>query len=152
MPTQPRFHFRREVILSGRNRATEVTSRPGEQERPVSGEVALHAASVRTVRLKLRTLRRCGARTLLFAPVRGLPRRIAAPLSFAGLPDDNKEQIRYKNESRSYRSKWLQPFVMNPPAPIARMVGLFSHESHAQLRSLVRPLRRRLKRASALAS
>lgn len=67
-------------------------------------------------------------------------------LKFAGLPDDGRVEIKHKNRGHSYKSKWLQPYVMNPPGPIARMIGLFSDGGHAGLRSLVRPLRRRLKR------
>jgi hypothetical protein len=70
-------------------------------------------------------------------------------LQFAGLSDDGKAEIRHKNQVRSYRSEWLQPYVMNPPRPIARMIGLFSQGGHARLRSLVRPIRKRLKRMNA---
>lgn len=71
-------------------------------------------------------------------------------LNFAALPDDGRLEIRHKNSNRSYKNKWLQPFVMNPPAWAARAIGLFSHGGHSRLRSLVRPLRRRLKRLNAV--
>ena len=86
----------------------------------------------------------------LFEEFRSDPLRIYRDtLQFAGLPDDGKAEIRHKNSGRSYKSRWLQPYVMNPPAPIARMIGLFSDRSHARLRSLVRPIRRRVKRMNA---
>lgn len=86
----------------------------------------------------------------LFEEFRSDPLRIYRDiLTFAGLPDDGKAEIRHKNRGRSYKSKWLQPYVMNPPRPIARMIGLFRDGGHARLRSLVRPLRRRLKRMNA---
>lgn len=71
-----------------------------------------------------------------------------ALLAFAGLPDDGRAEIRRKNENRTYRRAWLQPFVMNPPAPIARLAGLFTDTGNTRLRALVRPLRRRLKKAN----
>ena len=67
-------------------------------------------------------------------------------LAFAGLPDDGRTELRHKNESRAYRHAWLQPLVMNPPAPIARLAGLCSATGHTRLRALVRPLRRKLKK------
>jgi hypothetical protein len=73
-------------------------------------------------------------------------------LEFAGLPDDGRTKIRHKNESRSYRRGWLQPMVMNPPAPIARLAGLFSDSGNTRLRGLVRPLRRKLKKANTIAA
>jgi hypothetical protein len=83
----------------------------------------------------------------LFEEFRSEPLRIYKDiLTFAGLPDDGKLEVRHKNRSRSFKSSRLQPFVMNPPAPLARMIGLFSDRGHARLRSMVRPLRRRLKR------
>jgi hypothetical protein len=86
----------------------------------------------------------------LFEDFRAEPRRTYREmLEFARLPD-HKAEVRHKNSGRSYRSKWLQPFVMNPPAPIARMIGVLADGGHARLRSLVRPLRRRLKRVNAL--
>jgi hypothetical protein len=69
-------------------------------------------------------------------------------LAFAGLPDDGRTAIRHKNENRSYRRGWLQPLVMNPPPSLARLAGLFSETGHTRLRSMVRPLRRRLKKAN----
>jgi hypothetical protein len=87
----------------------------------------------------------------LFEEFRSDPVRIYKDiLHFAGLPDDGKAEIRHKNSGRSFKSKWLQPYVMNPPKTIARMIGLFSNGGHARLRSLVRPLRRRLKRMNAV--
>jgi hypothetical protein len=71
-----------------------------------------------------------------------------ALLAFAGLPDDGRTALPRKNETRAYRRGWLQPLVMNPPAPIARLAGLFSEGGHTRLRALVRPLRRRLKKAN----
>jgi hypothetical protein len=71
-------------------------------------------------------------------------------LSFAGLADDGRAEIKHKNRGRSYQNKWLQPYVMNTPAWAARAIGLFSDGGHARLRSLVRPLRRRLKRMNAV--
>ena len=69
-------------------------------------------------------------------------------IAFAGLPDDGRTTLERKNESRSYRRAWLQPLVMNPPAPIARLAGLFVEGGNTWLRDLVRPLRRRLKKAN----
>lgn len=69
-------------------------------------------------------------------------------LAFAGLPDDGRTSVERKNESRSYRRAWLQPLVMNPPAPVARLAGLFAEGGNTRLRDLVRPLRRRLKKAN----
>lgn len=73
----------------------------------------------------------------------GMYRRL---LAFAGLPDDGRTELRRKNERRTYRHAWLQPLVMNPPDPIARLAGLLSETGHARLRALVRPLRRKLKK------
>jgi hypothetical protein len=86
---------------------------------------------------------------IVFEDFRSDPLRVyRALLEFAGLPDDGRTEIRRKNEARTYRKQWLQPLVMNPPAPIARLAGLFSESGHSRLRALVRPLRRRLKKAN----
>lgn len=86
---------------------------------------------------------------IVFDDFRSDPIRVYRELlAFAGLPDDGRTKIRHKNENRSYRKAWLQPLVMNPPAPIARLIGLFSETGHTRLRALVRPIRRRLKKAN----
>lgn len=64
---------------------------------------------------------------IVFDDFRADPLRVyRALLDFAGLPDDGRTEIRHKNEARAFRKQWLQPLVMNPPAPIARLAGLFS--------------------------
>jgi hypothetical protein len=86
---------------------------------------------------------------ILFEDFRGDPLRTYRDLlAFARLPDDGRTEVPHKNENRSYRRGWLQPLVMNPPASVARLAGSVSETGHTRLRSLVRPLRRRLKKAN----
>ena len=86
---------------------------------------------------------------ILFDDLRVDPMRVyRSLLAFAGLADDGRTELPRKNEARTYRRQWLQPLVMNPPAPIARLAGLFADGGHTRLRALVRPLRRRLKKAN----
>jgi len=72
----------------------------------------------------------------LIAEPLGVYRRL---LEFLGVEDDGRTSFRHKNANREFRWRWLQPFVMNPPRPLAAL---------ATYRHLpaVRAVRRRIKR------
>lgn len=68
-----------------------------------------------------------------------------AVLRFLGLEDDGRIAIRTTNESRGFRSRWLQQFLANPPRPVARLIESRAGWSPRTM-GLVRPVRRRIKR------
>jgi hypothetical protein len=140
-------HFAQAWALQDRRRRGEAIPRRCREPRLLLyGEVGMLGRQVRQL-IEVAGRERCFF--ILFDDLRadaiGVYRTL---LDFAGLPDDGRTEIRHKNENRAYRRAWLQPLVMNPPATIARLAGLFSDTGNTRLRALVRPLRRRLKKAN----
>ncbi|MGH6886367.1 MAG: hypothetical protein ACREGK_09865, partial [Geminicoccales bacterium] len=62
-------------------------------------------------------------------------------LDFIGVEDDGRTKIRHKAESRSFRSPWLQQFVMNPPPWAVRLVDA----ANSKMIGRMKRVRRRLK-------
>jgi hypothetical protein len=71
-------------------------------------------------------------------------------LAFAGLDDDGRMTMPRHRSNRSFRYGWLQPWLVNPPAPITRLLGSHAGSGYAYLHAWTRPLRRRLKRINAM--
>jgi Sulfotransferase domain len=63
-------------------------------------------------------------------------------LDFIGVEDDGRTKIRHKAESRSFKSPWLQQFVMNPPPWAVRLADA----ADSRMIGRMKRLRRRLKR------
>ncbi len=66
-------------------------------------------------------------------------------LTFIGLDDDGRQTFLHKNANLGYRSKWLQRYVMNPPAWISKMIQNRQASGTDSMRTL-RDLRKRIKR------
>ncbi len=66
-------------------------------------------------------------------------------LDFIGLDDDGRAGFVHKNENRGYRSRFLQQFVMNPPAWITRLMLKRQHKGLGRM-PLLRAIRRRIKK------
>lgn len=66
-------------------------------------------------------------------------------LEFLGLDDDGRTEFRRKNENRDFRHPWLQPYVMNPPWPIAPLLSVWERRGWRRPRA-IRALRRRFKK------
>ena len=81
---------------------------------------------------------------ILFDDFRADPLRVyRALLDFARLPDDGRTEIGHKNQARAFRKQWLQPLVMDPPTPMARL-SFQSMDIRGCARSCVRAVRRPL--------
>lgn len=73
------------------------------------------------------------------------PAAYHAMLRFLALPDDGRTRFPRKNSNREFRHAWAQPWITNPPRPIA--AWLESRQRAGRKRpEWVRSLRRRLKR------
>ncbi len=70
-------------------------------------------------------------------------------LAFLALPDDGRRRFRPRNESRRYRSAWLQSWFANPPAPVMRWLEARQRAGKPRP-EWVRGLRRRIKRWNTL--
>jgi hypothetical protein len=131
------------ALQERRRRGEAIPPRCRDPRLLIYGEVARLGRHVRRL-IEVAGRERCFF--VLFDDFAADPLRVyRSLLEFAGLPDDGRTEIRHRNEARTYRHGWLQPLVMNPPAPIAKLAGLFSATGHTRLRTYLRPLRRKLK-------
>lgn len=64
---------------------------------------------------------------------------------FLGVEDDERIEVRARNESRGFKSRWLQQFIANPPALVARFIQSQAGWNPKTM-AFVRPLRRRIKK------
>jgi hypothetical protein len=62
-------------------------------------------------------------------------------LEFIGVDDDGQTRFRRKRETRGFKSRWLQQFVMNPPPWAFRLLAI----SDARMLKRLKGLRRRIK-------
>jgi hypothetical protein len=79
------------------------------------------------------------------------PKTYLELLASLGLPDDGRRRFRPRNESRRYRSAWLQTWLTNPPSWIARWLEARQQDGKPRP-EWVRALRRRIKRWNTLPS
>jgi hypothetical protein len=62
-------------------------------------------------------------------------------LAFLGVDDDGQVRFRRKRETSGFKSRWLQQFVMNPPAWAFRLLAI----SDARMLKRLKSLRKRIK-------
>ncbi len=66
-------------------------------------------------------------------------------LEFIGVDPDLEIPFRRHRENAGYRHRWLQPFVINPPKPIARLIERWESRGKGRV-AYFRPLRKRFKK------